>query len=86
MTEKRHQTLRRELNQIIRDPAGRVSEAKLFSVLGKSALLWTWMQAYDEIIGNATILTIFVLSWIAPDVLKKIISTRAGVPPQEPTK
>jgi hypothetical protein len=79
MTERRHQPMRREINEIFRDPSGRVSEAKLFSVIGKLALLWVWVRAYETVIADATILSIFVLSWIAPDLLKKLISSRAGV-------
>jgi hypothetical protein len=87
MTDRRHQAMRRDFNEIIRDPSGRVSEAKLFSVIGKLALLWVWVKAYETIIADATILSVFVLSWIAPDLLKKLISSRAGVaPPQDGSK
>lgn len=82
--DRRHQPLRREINQLVRDPSGRVSEAKLFSIIGKTALLYVFIAKFDQVVADSMVLLIFVAAWIAPDLLKKAISARAGAQAPSP--
>lgn len=76
--ERRHQPIRRELNEIIRDPHGRVSEAKTFAVLGKSALLYILLTYPVSILERWDVLAVIVSALIAPDLFKKFLTLRAG--------
>lgn len=76
--DRRHQPIRRELNEIIRDPQGRISEAKTFAVLGKSALLYILLTYPVSILERWDVLAVIVSALIAPDLLKKFLTLRAG--------
>ncbi len=78
MIERRQSSIRREVNELIRDPQGRVSEAKVFSVLGKSALLYVLLANTASIIERWDVLSVIVLALIAPDLLKKLLTMRLG--------
>ena len=82
MTEERRHpvTLRRDLNDLIRSPDGKVSEAKGGAVLFKTAMLYVFVTKIDAILADWIILSIFVTASIAPDLLKKVLTMKAGVP------
>ena len=81
VTDKRNPvTLRRDLNDLIRSPDGKVSEAKAGAVLFKSAMLYVFVAKIDAILSDWIILSIFVTAFIAPDLLKKVLTMKAGVP------
>lgn len=81
MTERRGPaTLRRDLNDLIRSPDGKVSEAKGGAVLFKTAMLYVFVVKIDAILADWIILSIFVTAFIAPDLLKKVLTMKAGVP------
>lgn len=71
--------MRRALGEIIRDPQGRVSEAKVFSALGKAALLYVLIAYTPALIERWEVLAVIVLALIAPDLLKKLLTLRFGV-------
>lgn len=78
--ERRKAILRRDLNDLVRDPHGRVSEAKVFAVLFKSSMVWVFLKHTELILKDWMILAVFVTAMLAPDLLKKILSMRVGVP------
>lgn len=81
MTERRGPvTLRRDLNDLVRSPDGKVSEAKGGAVLFKTAMLYVFVVKIDAILADWIILSIFVTAFIAPDLLKKVLTMKAGVP------
>lgn len=73
-------SVRRDLNDLIRSPDGKVSEAKAGTVLFKSAMLYVFVDKIDAILADWIILSIFVTAFIAPDLLKKVLTMKAGVP------
>jgi hypothetical protein len=76
--DRRHQPIRRDFNALIRDPHGRVSEAKLFAAAGKAALLYVLLTYTPSIIERWDVLAVIVLTLVAPDLLKKFLTLRAG--------
>jgi len=81
MTEQRKASLRRDLNDLVRSPDGKVSEAKAYVVAFKGVLLYTFLHNVEVILGGWEILSIFVLAFIAPDALKKILAMKFGATP-----
>jgi hypothetical protein len=80
--DRRKAILRRDLNDLVRDPTGRVSEAKAFAVLFKTSMIWVFLKHAEMILKDWMILAVFVTALLAPDLLKKILSMRTGVPPK----
>jgi hypothetical protein len=80
MTEQRNSIMRRDLNDLVRSPDGKVSEAKGFAVAFKVAMMYVFLKHTEAILAEWTILSIFVTAFIAPDLLKKILTMKAGVP------
>jgi hypothetical protein len=83
MTEQRTRTVARDLNDLVRDPNGRVAEAKVFAVIFKPFLLWVFMTNAQEVLRDWGILTVIVVTFVAPDLLKKLIAMRSGIPDGE---
>lgn len=77
--ERRQAILRRDLNDLVRDPSGRVAEAKVFAVVFKSSMVWVFLKHAELILKDWMVLGVFVTAMLAPDLLKKILSMRAGV-------
>ena len=77
--ERRKATVRRDLNDLIRSPDGKVSEAKGGVVLFKTAMMWAFVTQINTILSDWMILSIFVTTFVAPDLLKKVLSQKAGV-------
>lgn len=78
--ERRRAILRRDLNDLVRDPAGRVSEAKAYAVVFKASMVYVFLKHTELILKDWMILAVFVTAMLAPDLLKKILSMRVGVP------
>lgn len=77
--ERRTQHLRRDINDLVRGPDGKVSEAKVYVVAFKGVLLYVFVHRATEILADWTLLMVFVGTFIFPDILKKLISVKAGV-------
>lgn len=60
------------------DPAGGMSEAKFWANGYKAAGMWLGLTHADKLLGDWMLLGVWLLAGIAPDVVKKIIVTRAG--------
>jgi hypothetical protein len=81
--DRRKANLRRDLNDLVRDPSGKVSEAKAFTVVFKGAMLYVFLKHAEMILKDWIVLAVFVTAMIAPDIMKKILVMRAGaVPPK----
>ncbi len=76
--DRRKSQLRRDLNDLVRDPSGKVSEAKAYAVAFKGLLFYTFIHHTESILKNWEVLSIFVTSFLAPDILKKVLTLRAG--------
>lgn len=81
--ERRKSILRRDLNDLVRDPSGRVSEAKTYAAVFKGAMVYVFLKHTELILKDWMVLAVFVTAMIAPDVLKKILSMRAGASVEE---
>lgn len=68
--------LRDDLNDLIRDPTGKVSEAKTFAVAFKTVFLYIFWGHANVILSDWGILAVVVCTFVAPDLLKKLISMR----------
>jgi len=79
VTEQRSSIFRRDLNDLIRSPDGKVSEAKGFAVAFKMAMLYVFLKYAESILAEWTILALFITAFLAPDLLKKVISMKTGV-------
>lgn len=66
------------LAEMIRDPAGRLSEAKVWANAYKGAGLFVLIMHADKILADWMLLAVLLMAGIAPDVLKKIITLHAG--------
>lgn len=67
-----------KLRDLVCDPQGRLSEAKAWANGYKAAGMWLGLQHADKLLADWMLLGVWLLAGIAPDVLKKIITTRAG--------
>ncbi len=85
--DRRRAHVRRDLNDLVRDPAGRVAEAKVFAVVFKTSMVWVFLKHAETVLKDWMILAVFVTAMLAPDLLKKVLSMRlGGVVPKEPGK
>lgn len=66
------------LFEMIRDPSGRLSEAKVWANAYKAAGLYVLVAYADKVLTDWMLLSVVLLAGIAPDVLKKVITVRAG--------
>ncbi len=71
--------LRRDLNDLVRSPDGKVAEAKVFTVLFKAAMVYVFIKHYEVVTKDWTVLMVFVAAMIAPDILKKLLAVKAGI-------
>ncbi|TXH41848.1 MAG: hypothetical protein E6Q97_36795 [Desulfurellales bacterium] len=76
--ERRSPSIRRDLNDLVRGPDGKVAEAKVFAVLFKPAMLYVFIKYVDTVLRDWMILTVFVAAFLVPDLLKKVLSTKLG--------
>lgn len=60
------------------DPGGKLAEAKIWANAYKAAAMWIGLQHADKLLSDWMLLGVWMLAGIAPDVMKKIIVTRAG--------
>lgn len=80
-TERRQANIRRDLNDLVRDPSGRVAEAKVFAVVFKMSMVWVFLKHTEAVLKDWMILAVFVAAMLAPDLLKKVLSMRLGGAP-----
>lgn len=66
------------LAEMIRDPAGRLSEAKVWANAYKAAGLFMLVQHADKILADWMLLAVLLAAGIAPDLFKKLVTLKAG--------
>lgn len=76
--ERRQAPLRRDLNDLVRDPQGKVSEAKAFAVAFKISMIYVFLKHTEMVIKDWMVLLVFCAAMLAPDLLKKLITMKAG--------
>lgn len=77
--ERRGSVMRRDLNDLVRSPDGKVAEAKGFAVAFKIAMIYVFLKHTEDVLAEWTILALFITAFLAPDLLKKVISMKTGV-------
>ena len=74
--ERRKQIVRRRINEVAAKAPD--AEAKLFAVAFKGAMLWIFINRTTEILADWTLLLVFIFTFLAPDMLKKILAAKTG--------
>ena len=77
-TERRKKTIRRDLNDLVRSPDGKVAEVKLWSNVGKFIAAVILVVHLKDILPYWDALAVLLAFLIIPDVAKKMIVTKAG--------
>lgn len=78
MTERRGSTLRRDFNDLVRDDQGKLSTAKIGTLLAQWLAIKLIVQHGAEIIANWDSLTVLFLVLIAPELFKKMMNMKYG--------
>lgn len=84
--ERRKASVRRDLNDMVRDPVGKVAEAKVFAVGFKAAMIWVFLERAEQILRDWMILAVFVTAMLMPDLLKKVMAMKLGHQSKDSTK
>ena len=75
--DRRRGTLRRQLGDLVISPHdGRASEAKLFSIAGKSLCVWLILWHTKAVLETEWTLVVLLCALIAPELLKAAIKAR----------
>lgn len=67
-----------KIRDLFCDPHGKLAEAKFWSNVFKGTVLWLGISNAEALFKDWMLLGVWLLAGIAPDVVKKIIVTRAG--------
>ena len=78
--EKRIATIRRDLNDLVRDESGHLSPTKIGTLVGQWLAVKLILENGGEIIANWDSLTVLFTVLIAPEVLKKWVNHKYGMP------
>ncbi len=78
MDERRSPSIRRDVNDMIRGPDGRVAESKFWANIFKGLMCYVFVQNAVEIIKDWMVLAVFVTALLAPELLKKLMTMRLG--------
>ena len=78
--KERRGILRRDLNDLVRDESDRLSPTKIGTLLGQWLSVKLILQNGAEIIANWDSLTVLFAVLIAPEIFKKMLNMKYGVP------
>lgn len=78
IAERRTSTLRRDLNDLVRDESGRLSPTKIGTLVGQWLAVKLIIQHGSEIIANWDSLTVLFCVLIAPELFKKMLNMKYG--------
>ena len=84
--EKRQATLRRDLNDLVRDQSGHLSPTKIGTLVGQWLSVKLILENGSEIIANWDSLTVLFSVLIAPELFKKLLNMKYGNGHAEKTK
>lgn len=76
--------MRRDLNDLVRGPDGKVAEAKVGAVAFKAAMIYVFLEHAVLVLKDWMVLAVFVTALLAPDLLKKLMSMKLGTGSSEP--
>ena len=74
MTERRQATIRRDLNDLVRDAEGRLSPTKVGTLCGQWLAIKLILENGAAIIANWDSLTVLFSVLIAPELFKKLLN------------
>ena len=74
--ERRKQVVRRRINDAVAQAPD--AEAKLFAIGFKGLMLWVFINKIEDILHDWTLLLVFIFTFLAPDMLKKILAAKTG--------
>lgn len=78
MTEQRKASIRRDMNDLVRGPDGKVSAAKVGMNTGQLIAAYLLLKYGELVIKTWDSLAILLGALIAPDSVKKLISLKWG--------
>lgn len=70
------------MNDLVRNPDGKVSESKVWANVGKAICVYLILAYTNAVLTTEYTLLTLLLFIIAPDLVKKIVTMRFGTPPQ----
>ncbi len=76
INDRRKFRWRRDFNDLVRDPSGKVAEAKVYRLVGKGLAAWMIGENAHAIVGHETVLMVLFGWLIAPDLIKKWITMK----------
>lgn len=76
--KERHASIRRDLNDLIRDPQGKVSAGKVGGILGQWLAIKLTLEHSAALVDKPETLAILLLMLIAPEVVKKFLTMKYG--------
>ena len=74
--EKRKSGLRRDLNDLVRDPQGYLSTSKIGTLVAQWLSVKLILERGAEIIANWDSLTVLFMVLIAPEMVKRIVEKK----------
>ncbi len=74
--EQRKQIMRRRFNNAVASTPEK--EELLFAIGFKGAMLWVFLNKIESILEDWTLLLVFIFTFLAPDMLKKILTAKTG--------
>ena len=76
--DKRHASVRRDLNDLVRDESGKVSQYKTGSLLGMLTAWYLLIHHAQALINHWDALVILLTVLVAPNAFAKLINTKFG--------
>ena len=76
--DRRHGTIRRDLNDLVRDESGGLSPTKIGTLVGQWLSVKLILEHGSEIIANWDSLTVLFMVLIAPEIAKKALNMKYG--------
>jgi hypothetical protein len=74
--ERRKQIVRRKINDVAAKAPD--AEAKLFAIAFKGLMLWVFLNKINDVLADWMLLLVFIFTFLAPDMLKKILAAKTG--------
>lgn len=78
MSERRSPSVRRDLNDLVRDDKGKVSNTKIGTLLGQGMAIKLLWDNGTAIIANWDSLTVLFAMLIAPELFKRLMNLKYG--------
>lgn len=76
--DRRTGTIRRDLNDLVRDESGSLSQTKIGTLIAQWLCIKLILEHGSEIIANWDSLTVLFSVLIAPELFKKLVNMKYG--------